>query len=80
MQLLVVSKSHIVLLDLRPMRCLEALLASGSALRKIITEKADKLITIEIDNTYMVTIPPESVPGLVRLSIQGSMVQLLDLR
>ena len=28
----------------------------------------------------MTTIQPESVPGLVRLSIQGSMVQLLDLR
>ena len=77
---LIISHSNITKVEISSSSKIDTLIANGSLLNQLMTYDVTRLKALDISNTRMTTIPPESIPGLVRLSIQGSMVQLLDLR
>ena len=54
--LIVVAQSQITELDLRPMKAVEILTASKSALKKLIISNTNKIRIIDISNTLMNTL------------------------
>ena len=74
------AQSQIAELDLRPMRAVEILLVSASALRRLITAGPTNLSVVEVDNTPTRVLQVQSMPGLTRLSVQDSLIRHLELR
>ena len=62
------------------MKAVEILIASKSALKKLINNNINKIRIIDISNTPMSTLCVMGMSELCELAVQDSLIQNLDLR
>ena len=62
------------------MKAVEILIASKSALKKLITDSTNKIRIIDISNTPMSTLYVMGMSELCELAVQDSLIRNLDCR
>ena len=75
-----IAESDVRVIDIRPLKYLEALLASGSKLCNLIHGGNVPLRVVEVDRTLVSSISVHRMPSLEKLSVQESNITLIDVR
>ena len=62
------------------MGTLDIILAQQSDLKKLLTGKSNNIRILKIDDTYVHVIAIESMPELIQLSFNGTLIKHINLR